>query len=256
MRVIVLDIEGTTTPIAFVRDTLFPYARRELRPYLDAQEEARIRSLAADFYREHERDLAASADVPEWGADTLRDQRDAIVRYVTWLMDRDRKSTALKALQGQIWEGGYASGQLVAPVYDDVPVALRRWRHQGNEVGIFSSGSVLAQQLLFRHSPAGDLTPLIRWHFDTSIGAKTDVESYRRIASTVDTPPGEILFISDVVGELDAARDAGLQTALCHRPAEPDPGEHHDHAAIASFDAVGLGSSTPRARRRGCRTPF
>ena len=238
MRVIVLDIEGTTTPVAYVRDTLFPYARRELRQFLEAEEEARIRSLAADLQRERERDAAASADVPNWRADTTAERASSIVRYVTWLMDRDRKSTALKALQGRIWEKGYTSGQLVAPVYDDVPAALRRWREHGVGAGIFSSGSVLAQQLLFRHSSAGDLTPLIQWHFDTSVGAKTEVESYRRIASAIDAPAAEILFISDVVGELDGARDAGLQTILCHRPGEPEPGERHDHPVIGSFDEL------------------
>jgi enolase-phosphatase E1 len=238
VRAIVLDIEGTTTPIAFVRDTLFPYARRELRPFLDADAEARIRSLAVDFQREHERDAATSADVTEWKADTLRVLRESIVRYAIWLMDRDRKSTALKALQGRIWENGYTSGELIAPVYDDVPTALRRWREHAVGTGIFSSGSVLAQQLLFRHSSAGDLTPLIQWHFDTSVGAKTDVESYRRIASAIGGSVNEIRFVSDVVAELDSARDAGLQTVLCHRRGEPDPGDHHDHLVVGSFDEL------------------
>ena len=238
MRAIVLDIEGTTTPIAFVRDTLFPYARRRLRRFLEAESEAEIHSLAAELRREHELDAAASPEAPEWGADTLREQRESIVRYVTWLMDRDRKPTPLKTLQGRIWEEGYTSGHLRAPVFDDVPAALRRWRDEGVAVGIFSSGSVMAQQLLFRHSSAGDLTPLIQWHFDTSLGAKTEAESYRRIGSAVAVPAGEIRFISDVVRELDAARDAGLRTILCHRAGEPDPGDHHGHPAIASFDEV------------------
>ena len=238
MRAIVLDIEGTTTPIAFVRDTLFPYARRELRRFLDAEGAPQVRSIAADLHREHVRDAAASADVPEWSGATPAERRDSIVRYVTWLMDRDRKSTALKALQGRIWQKGYTAGELLAPVYADVPAGLHRWRGLGVGVGIFSSGSVLAQQLLFRHSVAGDLTPLIQWHFDTSVGAKIAVQSYRRIAAAIDAPPAEILFISDVVRELDAARDAGLHTILCHRAGEPHPGDHHGHPVIASFDEL------------------
>ena len=238
MRAIVLDIEGTTTPIAFVRDTLFPYARRELRRFLDAEAEVQIRSLAASFHPEYQHDAAASPDVPEWRADTPADRLESIVRYATWLMERDRKSTALKTLQGRIWEKGYTSSELIAPVYEDVPASLRRWQEHGVGTGIFSSGSVLAQQLLFRHSAAGDLTPLIRWYFDTSIGAKSDADSYRRIAAAIGLPAGEILFVSDVVRELDAAHETGLQTVLCRRPGEPDPGEQHDHPVIANFNGL------------------
>jgi enolase-phosphatase E1 len=238
VRAVLLDIEGTTTPIAFVRDTLFPYARRELRPFLDALDEQQMRTLAADFRQEHLRDAATSADVPEWTADGPLDRRDSIVRYVSWLMDRDRKSTALKALQGRIWAQGYSSGELVAPVYDDVPVALRRWQERGVGVGIFSSGSVLAQQLLFRNASAGDLTPLLQWHFDTSVGAKTDPGSYRRIAAAIEVPAGEILFVSDTVRELDAAREAGLQAVLCSRLGEAVPGQPNEHPVISSFDEI------------------
>ena len=114
-------------------------------------------------------------------------------------MDQDSKSTALKDVQGHIWEEGYATGELVGEVFDDVAPALRRWRARGLDVGIFSSGSALAQKLLFRHSSAGDLTPLLSWHFDTTVGPKTDPESYRRIASSIGVPLSGVLFISDVV---------------------------------------------------------
>ena len=153
-------------------------------------------------------------------------------------MDRDRKSTALKALQGRIWELGYRTGELVAPVYDDVPVALRRWREAGIDIGIYSSGSVLAQQLLFRHSSAGNLTPFLDWYFDTTVGAKIEADSYRRISSAIAVPAADVLFISDVVRELDAARDAGLRTLLCHRPGEPEPGDTHGHRLVTTFDDV------------------
>ena len=125
-------------------------------------------------------------------------------------MDRDRKSTPLKTLQGKIWEEGYQRGELVGEVFADVPPALSRWHAQGAPVGIFSSGSVLAQQLLFRHSSAGDLTPFLRWHFDTTTGKKADSDSYRRIAAAMNMTPQAIVFVSDIVAELDAARDAGL----------------------------------------------
>ena len=153
VRAILLDIEGTTTPITFVYQTLFPYARQKLKTYLEA----------------HGR-------LPEY--QTFVD-----------LMDQDSKSTALKDVQGQIWEEGYATGELVGEVFEDVAPALSRWRARGLDVGIFSSGSVLAQKLLFRHSSAGDLTPLLRWHFDTTVGPKTDPESYRRIASSSECRP-------------------------------------------------------------------
>ena len=199
LRAILLDIEGTTTPLSFVYQTLFPYARQKLRPYLEA--------------------------------------RGRLAEYQTFvdLMDQDSKSTALKDLQGQIWEAGYETGELVGEVFEDVAPALRRWGARGLDVGIFSSGSVLAQKLLFRHSSAGDLTPVLRWHFDTTVGPKTDPESYRRIASSIGSPPSDILFISDVVRELDAARTAGVDTALSVRPGNPDPPAGHGHTTIQTF---------------------
>ncbi len=138
-------------------------------------------------------------------------------------MDQDRKSRALKTLQGSIWEEGYAQGTLRGEVYPDVPAALERWTATGARVGIFSSGSVLAQTLLFRYSTAGDLTPLLRWHFDTSVGPKVDPASYGRIAGAVGVAPAAILFVSDTEKELDAARTAGLETRLCVRPPAQPP---------------------------------
>src|SRR5262249_44525458 len=139
------------------------------------------------------------------GAITSRTHLDAAVAYAHWLMDRDRKSPALKALQGLVWEEGYRSSALVGQVYPDVKPALERWRAAGIDAGIYSSGSVLAQQLLFGQSIAGDLRPLLRWHFDTSVGAKVQTASYERIVEAVALPPASILFVSDVVRELEAA---------------------------------------------------
>jgi enolase-phosphatase E1 len=154
------------------------------------------------------------------------------------LMDQDSKTSALKELQGHIWEDGYNTGELVGAVFDDVKPALERWRQQGVGVGIFSSGSVLAQKLLFGHSSAGDLTPLLRWYFDTTVGAKTDPASYRRIASSIGESPDAVLFVSDIVAELDAARAAGMQTALSVRPGNAVVAYGHEHRQILSFDDI------------------
>ena len=154
------------------------------------------------------------------------------------LMDQDSKTPALKELQGHIWEDGYNTGELVGVVFDDVKPALERWQRQGIAVGIFSSGSVLAQKLLFGHSSAGDLTPLLRWHFDTSVGAKTNPESYRRIAASMGESTEAVLFVSDIVAELDAARTAGMQTALSIRAGNTAVGSGHGHRSISSFEEL------------------
>lgn len=241
MRAIVLDIEGTTTPVTFVYDRLFPYARTHLRQYLETHGASpESQAIVARLRREHDVDRRDSTDVPAWEETTVAARDDSVVRYVTWLMDRDRKSPALKELQGLIWQEAYATGALIGEVFDDVPRALQRWQDEGIGVGIFSSGSVLAQKLLFGHSSAGDLTALLRWHFDTSVGPKTQAESYQRIASTIGEPPSNLLFISDVVRELDAARAAGLRTVLCLRPGNAPPPSDHDHSIIRSFDELTL----------------
>ena len=154
------------------------------------------------------------------------------------LMDQDSKAPALKELQGHIWEDGYHTGGLVGEVFDDVKPALERWRQQGVAVGIFSSGSVLAQKLLFRHSSAGDLTPLLHWHFDTAVGAKTSPDSYSRIAASIGESPSAVLFVSDIVAELDAARTAGMQTALSVRPGNAAVRDGHGHRPVQTFDEL------------------
>lgn len=151
-------------------------------------------------------------------------------------MDQDSKDPALKELQGEMWKEGYRSGELTGEVFDDVAPALRRWRRQGIDVGVFSSGSVLAQKLLFERSTAGDLTPLLRWHFDTGAGAKNDPDSYRRIATSMGLDARAVTFVSDVVGELDAARAAGLRTVLSVRPGNRPQPPDHGHPAIHTFD--------------------
>ncbi len=239
LQAILLDIEGTTTPIAFVYRTLFPYVRHRLRPYLEVHGGLpELPAIVSRLRMEHDADARHAVDIPRWAETTTEERNDSIVGYVTWLMDRDRKSTPLKELQGRIWEEGYRTGELVGEVFDDVGPGLKRWRQQGFDVGVFSSGSVLAQQLLFRHSSAGDLTPLLRWHFDTTVGAKTDPESYRRIASIVEAPPSAILFISDTVSELEAAQATGMRTALCLRAGNATQAAGHGHSTVRSFDEL------------------
>jgi enolase-phosphatase E1 len=218
-RGFLLDIEGTTTPIAFVYDVLFPFARRHMAAYLRT-------AATEDLSREYEADRSAGNTPPGSASDLLP--------YVYWLMDQDRKSTALKRIQGEIWLEGYQSGELHGDVFPDVVAALEHWRKNGSEIRIFSSGSVLAQRLIFSTTAFGDLTKYLSGYFDTTTGAKNESASYRQIADAFGLPAPEILFVSDVTRELDAARNAGMQTALCIRPGNhPQPA--HTHRAITTF---------------------
>jgi len=231
---IVVDIEGTTTPIGFVYDVLFPYARRNVRGFLARRGgESEVGQDLAALRREHAAEPPAERP-PAWT--DAHEPLDAAVAYVQWLIDRDRKSTALKALQGRLWEEGFQTGELRSEVYDDVPPAFRRWHARGQGPWIFSSGSVLAQKLLFGHTRAGDLTPLVRGYFDTTTGPKKEAGTYGRIAAAIGARPADVLFLSDVTAELDAARQAGLRTALCVRDGDPPHPAGHD--VIRSFDGV------------------
>jgi enolase-phosphatase E1 len=235
---ILLDIEGTTTPISFVYDVLFPYARRALPAYLEAHlDDAQLREPIARLREEWEQDVARGEKPPAWSDDD-RDRAErvaSIVSYGEWLMDRDRKAFGLKAIQGHITKLGYEDGSLRSEVYPDVPVAFERWRAAGIPVSIFSSGSALAQQMLFRSTTHGDLTRWIQQYFDTSVGPKRSAESYRRIASALGCAPERVLFISDVAAELDAAREAGCDTRLCVRDSTQPSS---DHTIIYDFNDV------------------
>ena len=235
VRAILLDIEGTTTPVDFVTRVLFPYARERAREFLLRRASA-VRDDLALLFSEQEANERGGQSPPTWRAGSPPDMLDSAVAYMHWLMDRDRKSTALKALQGRIWEEGYRAGHLRGQVYPDVPRAFARWRAQGRDLAIFSSGSVLAQKLLFSLSEAGDLTPFLRAYFDTTTGAKGDPASYRKIAAKLGHPPEAVLFLSDVTAELDAARDAGMATALCVRGGNAPASE--GHRVVRSFDDV------------------
>ena len=219
LRAILLDIEGTTTPIAFVHDVLFSYARDHVREFLAEN------SAAEDIALLREEQAADVSDAPE-----------SIEEYVEWLIKLDRKSTALKSLQGKIWRQGYEDGSLKSQVFADVAPAFERWRDRGLKIGIFSSGSVLAQQLLFAHTEVGDLTPFIDSYFDTNVGKKGEAESYRKIAEAMGIEPQQILFISDVTAELDAANQAGMKTLLSIRPGNSE--QPQLYPSIRTFDSI------------------
>jgi enolase-phosphatase E1 len=194
---------------------LFSYARTNVSDYL-AQHADEAAADVAQLRDEHANDVEQPPP--------LTDDTESVVTYVNWLIDRDRKSTGLKSLQGKIWREGYRRGILKSQVFDDVRPAFERWRQANLRISIFSSGSALAQQLLFAHTEAGDLTPFISDYFDTNIGRKADPESYQRIANTIELQPEEIVFISDVVAELEAANIAGMETLLSIRPGnQPQP---------------------------------
>ena len=206
---IVTDIEGTTTPITFVKDVLFPYARSRLAAFI-----AERRGAAGV-------DSALAAVAQSAGCRPDDDAR--LVEVLCAWIDADSKATPLKDLQGMIWAAGYADGTLRAPVYRDAATELRRWRTRGHALYVYSSGSVRAQQLLFGHTDQGDLLPLFSGHFDTTIGAKRDAGAYRNIAAAIGRAGAGILFLSDVVAELDAARAAGLATCWIVRPDDVTP---------------------------------
>ncbi len=227
---VLLDIEGTTTPLDYVHKTLFGYARARAAAFLERRwDDPDVRGDVARLNAEH------LIESPEPSLPLWRDNPRGVAMYLHWLMERDGKSTGLKSLQGKIWEEGYRSGELKGEVYPDVPPALERWRNQGIVIAIFSSGSVQAQQSLFQNSNAGDLSPFFRAYFDTTTGPKKEPRSYTRIAQALKCRPARVLFISDVLAELDAARTAGMQTALCVRNPADAPADGA-HQVVYSFD--------------------
>ncbi|MBR0668405.1 acireductone synthase [Roseomonas hellenica] len=226
LAAVVTDIEGTTTPIAFVKDTLFPFAETALDGFLDTHgQDPQVLAIIE----------AVRAEAPG------EDPRKALRRW----MAEDAKVTPLKSLQGLIWAAGYADGRLKGALYPDVAPALRAWAGAGLRLCVYSSGSVAAQKLLFGHSSAGDLTPLFHGYFDTRIGAKRERASYTAIAAGLNLPPAEILFLSDIAQELDAAAEAGLATCQMLRP---DDGTIASgwHPTAADFAAVALLHGLPK----------
>ncbi len=234
VRAIVLDIEGTTTPIAFVHDILFPYARAHLRDFLASQAGS---PALDDALRQLQRDRADEVSRGEEPPDWNGSEPQGVAAFVEWLMDRDRKASGLKRLQGQIWERGFRAGTLRGDVFPDVPPALDRWRDAGLRVAIYSSGSDEAQRLIFGTTASGDLTGLICRFFDTSVGSKVSTDSYRRIARELGCSASDVLFVSDVATELDAARGAGCQVLLAVRPGNPAQ-PRHAYPVVRTFDDI------------------
>jgi enolase-phosphatase E1 len=234
IRAILLDIEGTTTPIDFVTKTLFPYASERVEPFLrEHGYELEIKSVIRDLQAQHERDARDGLVPPAWRQNDPEVQIASGVAYLQWLIERDSKITPLKSLQGKIWQEGYARGELKGEVYEDVPRAMMRWKEQGRDIAIYSSGSVLAQQLLFGTTRYGDLSRHISGFFDTQTGSKAESSSYTKIATALGHEPATVLFLSDAGKEIAAARSAGMQTALCVRDAKAD-----SPIAVLTFDAV------------------
>lgn len=220
IKAILTDIEGTTSAVSFVFDVLFPYAARHL----------------PGFVSEHAGDPAVAEQVEavrrESGEPEASVER-VVAILLEWIAE-DRKATPLKALQGMVWEQGYRAGQLKGHVYPDAVEALRRWHAEGYRLYVYSSGSIQAQKLIFGCSEAGDLSPLFSGYFDTTSGPKREAGSYRRIVEAIGLPADEVLFLSDVVQELDAAREAGLPTIGLAR----EGGELAGHPTVASFAVI------------------
>ena len=236
IRVILLDIEATTTPIDFVYKKLFPYASHELESFLRKYaQDPEIQSLIRDLRAQHEVDERKGLQPPDWKGDSEEARLRSSIVYGQWLIARDSKCTPLKSLQGKIWQQGFTSGELRGEVFPDVPVAFERWQKRGKIIGIYSSGSVLAQQLLFRSTVSGDLTSYISAFFDTRVGAKTEQESYKKIAASLSSAPRHFLFISDAAKEIEAAQSAGMQALLCERDARAASSSGQGEA-IHSFD--------------------
>jgi enolase-phosphatase E1 len=238
IRVILLDIEGTTTPINFVYKTLFPYASRKMESFLrDHARDSAIRSITQELYEQREQDERDGLQPPAWPNAGEEERLRSSAAYGQWLIARDSKCIPLKSLQGMIWQQGFQNGELRGQVFPDVPAAFERWRRQKKTICIYSSGSVLAQQNLFRTTPYGDLTAHISVFFDTRVGSKTDGESYRKINASFSREPQQFLFISDVAKEIEAARSVGMQALLCERDPLPSASSNDD-GAIHTFDNV------------------
>lgn len=223
VQAVVTDIEGTTSSISFVKEVLFPYAAAHM----------------ASFLREHWDEPAVQEQVRALAADTgenvaTADHADRILQQ--WIRE-DRKATPLKALQGMIWKAGYQSGAYTAHLYPDTAPALQRWHDAGLPLYVYSSGSIAAQKLFFGYSDAGDLTPLFSGYFDTTTGMKQETDSYRKIAEAIGVPVSEIVFLSDIEGELNAAREAGFQTILLDRDGKAPTSSHQ---CVTSFAEISL----------------
>jgi len=223
VKAILTDIEGTTTSISFVHDVLFPYAKKHLPEYvLSHQQDPAVQKVI-----EETKEIALSPK---------SDVKEVIDTLITWI-EQDKKITPLKTLQGMMWQDGYEQVAYQAHVYEDVAESCRKWTEEGLVLYIYSSGSVLAQKLLFSHTVDGDLTPFFSGYFDTKVGGKRESASYLKIADEMELAPESILFLSDTVQELDAAREAGMQTLMLVREGTTKP-DDCPHESVTSFSEI------------------
>lgn len=226
IKAIVTDIEGTTSSILFVKDVLFPYARANLADYVRSHaDDPQVKPLLEDVCKEAGLELSIE---------------QIITHLIQWL-DEDKKVTPLKSLQGLIWEAGYQQGDFKGHLYSDAAANLKAWKAEGLDLYIYSSGSVYAQKLLFAHTEYGDLTPLFSGYFDTRIGGKKEQNSYENIAEQLEMPATQLLFLSDIKEELDAAKAAGFETIWLTRDSTPD--SQAEHRQVNSFDQVSFATS-------------
>lgn len=232
---ILLDIEGTTSSISFVHDVMFPFVRKRLNDFLTANFArpdvvAACEQIASD---------AGKASLSEWSKSTGGETQQLVTAEVHRLMDGDAKATGLKALQGLIWADGFRDGQLQAHVYPEVIDQIKRWRQSGLDVRIYSSGSIATQKLFFGHIDGfGNCLDLFTGHYDTTIGSKREAASYQRVAADWGLQPNEIVFVSDVAGELIAATEAGLQAVASVRPGNVPLDTTLPNARVTSFDQL------------------
>lgn len=223
IQAILTDIEGTTSSLSFVKDVLFPYARERM----------------GEFIRQHAQEPAVQHELEEVRrlSDPNMSTEQVINQLIRWI-DEDKKITPLKSLQGMIWRNGYKKGDFKGHMYEDAVRHLKKWKQAGLRLYVFSSGSVQAQKLLFGHTAYGDLTPLFSGYFDTTLGGKRAAESYRKIAAAIGIAPADILFLSDIEEELDAAQAAGMRVRWLVRDGVPDP--KATHRQVVNFDAISL----------------
>jgi enolase-phosphatase E1 len=222
IKAVVTDIEGTTTSLSFVKDVLFPYARNKM----------------PDFLQEHWQDESVQGLVRDIQTETGREMtRHDVVQILQQWIDEDRKITPLKALQGLMWQAGYERGDFKGHVYQDAVDKLRQWHEQGIRLYVYSSGSIRAQKLLYGYTEHGDLTSLFDGYFDTTIGSKRDMDSYQRIAEELELDPAEILYLSDMPYELEAARSAGMRVVMLRREGQDNSGFDY----VTDFSMIQLG---------------
>ncbi|MCK9396229.1 MAG: acireductone synthase [Methylobacter sp.] len=229
IKAIVTDIEGTTSSILFVKDVLFPYARANLAGYVQRHaNDPQVKALLEDVCKEVGAQLSTEQTI------------DQLIRWI----DEDKKVTPLKSLQGLLWEAGYRQGDFKGHVYPDAAEKLKEWKSRGLDLYVYSSGSVYAQKLLFGHTEYGDLTPLFSGYFDTHIGGKKEKQAYDNIAGQLAIPANQLLFLSDIKEELDAAEAAGFETVWLTRDSAPDP--QAGHRQVNSFDQISLAFAAQR----------